>query len=82
LLKAHIDYLLMMGLLMISFLLFTHFRVSPPPLVVFAMCAGSFGNPMASCVGDATQPLPAADQPVRRGDGRQLYVDDDWLCRR
>jgi hypothetical protein len=45
LLKAHIDYLLMTGLLMIFFLLFNHFRVSPSPLVVGAMCAGSFMNP-------------------------------------
>ena len=46
LLKAHIDYLLMTGLLMIFFLLFNHFRVSPPLLVVFAMSVGSFMNPV------------------------------------
>ena len=46
LLKAHLDYLMMTGLLMIFFLLFNHFRVSPPPLVVFAMSAGSFMNPV------------------------------------
>src|SRR6476620_310826 len=46
LLKAHIDYLLMTGLLMIFFLLFNHFRVSPPPVVVFTMCMGSFMNPV------------------------------------
>jgi len=46
LLKAHIDYLLMTGLLMIFFLLFTHFRVTPSPLVVFAMSVGSFMNPV------------------------------------
>ena len=46
LLKAHLDYLMMTGLLMIFFLLFNHFRVSPAPLVVFAMCAGSFMNPV------------------------------------
>ena len=34
LLKGHIDYLLMTGLLMIFFLLFSHFHVSPPPIVV------------------------------------------------
>lgn len=45
LLKAHIDYLLMTGLLMIFFLLFTHFGVSPSPLMVFTMCAGSLLNP-------------------------------------
>lgn len=50
LLKAHIDYLLMTGLLMIFFLLFNHFRVSPPPLVVFAMSVGSFMNPVGFIV--------------------------------
>jgi hypothetical protein len=46
LLKAHIDYLLMTGLLMIFFLLFNHFRVAPSPLVVLAMSVGSFMNPV------------------------------------
>ena len=46
LLKAHIDYLMMTGLLMIFFLLFSHFQVAPPSLVVVAMCAGSFMNPI------------------------------------
>ena len=46
LLKAHLDYLMMTGLLMIFFLLFNHFRVSPSLLVVFAMCVGSFMNPV------------------------------------
>lgn len=46
LLKAHLDYLMMTGLLMTFFLLFSQFRVTPPPLVVVAMCAGSFMNPL------------------------------------
>jgi hypothetical protein len=46
LLKAHIDYLMMTGLLMIFFMLFNHFRVLPSPLVVLAMSAGSFMNPV------------------------------------
>jgi hypothetical protein len=46
LLKAHLDYLMMTGLLMIFFLLFNHFRVLPSALVVFAMCVGSFMNPV------------------------------------
>ena len=46
LLKAHLDYLMMTGLLMIFFLLFNHFRVSPSPLVVMAMSVGSFMNPV------------------------------------
>lgn len=46
LLKAHIDYLLMTGLLMLFFLLFAHFRVTPSPIVVVvAMCIGSVRNP-------------------------------------
>jgi hypothetical protein len=45
LLKAHIDYLLMTGLLMVFFLLFAHFQVSPAPVVIVAMCIGSLGNP-------------------------------------
>jgi len=46
LLKAHIDYLLMTGLLMIFFLLFNRLRVSPSPVVVFTMSLGSFMNPI------------------------------------
>lgn len=46
LLKAHIDYLMMTGLLMIFYLLFNHFRVSPSRLIVIAMSVGSFMNPV------------------------------------
>src|SRR4051795_2530967 len=46
LLKAHLDYLMMTGLLMIFFLLFKHFGVSPSPIVVIAMSVGSFMNPV------------------------------------
>lgn len=46
LLKAHIDYLMMTGLLMIFFLLFNHFRLSPSPVVVIALSIGSFMNPI------------------------------------
>jgi hypothetical protein len=46
LLKAHLDYLMMTGLLMIFFLLFDRFRVLPPAVVVVAMCIGSFMNPV------------------------------------
>ena len=46
LLKAHLDYLMMTGLLMVFFLLFTHFQVTPSPLIVWAMCIGSFMNPV------------------------------------
>ena len=47
LLKAHIDYLMMTGLLFIFFLLFAHFRLTPPPLIVNAMSVGSLVNPAA-----------------------------------
>ena len=46
LLKAHLDYLMMTGLLMAFFLLFSHFQVSPSPLIVWAMSIGSFLNPV------------------------------------
>jgi hypothetical protein len=46
LLKAHMDYLLMTGLLMVFFLLFTQFHVAPSPLIVGSMCIGSFMNPV------------------------------------
>ena len=45
LLKSHIDYLLMTGLLMVFFLLFDHFRLSPPSVVLLAMTIGSLLNP-------------------------------------
>ena len=73
LLKAHIDYLLMTGLLMIFFLLFNHFRVSPSPLVVFAMSVGSFMNPVgfiALAIKRVTRP-PATLRSVARGRVRQ-----------
>ena len=46
LLKAHMDYLLMSGLLMIFCLLFAHFRVSVSPAILFAMSVGSLMNPV------------------------------------
>lgn len=46
LLKAHLDYLFMAGLLLIFFLLFAHFHVSPSPVVVAAMSTGSVMNPL------------------------------------
>lgn len=45
LLKSHIDYLLMTGLLMIFFQLFSHFRISPSIVILFSMCMGSLMNP-------------------------------------
>ena len=46
LLKAHMDYLLMSGLLMIFCLLFAHFRVSVSPVILVAMSVGSLMNPV------------------------------------
>ena len=46
LLKAHLDYLMMTGLLMIFFLLFSHFRVSASPLILVSMSIGSMMNPV------------------------------------
>jgi hypothetical protein len=40
LLKAHIDYLMMSGLLIAFFLLFANFRSSPPPVIVLSMITG------------------------------------------
>ena len=50
LLKSHIDYLLMTGLLMVFFLLFAHFRVSPSWAILLAMCIGSLLNPFGFLV--------------------------------
>ena len=50
LLKAHMDYLLMTGLLMIFYLLFAQFHVSASPVILAAMCLGSVGNPVGFLV--------------------------------
>lgn len=50
LLRAHIDYLLMTGLLMVFFLLFEHFRVSPSAAILLAMSIGSLLNPFGFLV--------------------------------
>jgi hypothetical protein len=46
LLKSHIDFLMMTGLLFAFFLLFAHFRLTPPAFIVVAMSVGSLGNPL------------------------------------
>lgn len=46
LLKAHLDYLMMSGLLFVFFLLFAHFRLSPSLVIVLSMIAGSLLNPV------------------------------------
>ena len=50
LLKAHIDYLLMTGLLMIFYLLFAQFRLSVSPVILTAMSLGSLLNPFGFLV--------------------------------
>ncbi len=45
LLKAHLDFLMMTGLLFLFFLLFEHLRLAPPAAIVVAMSLGSIGNP-------------------------------------
>jgi hypothetical protein len=50
LLKSHIDYLLMTGLLMVFFLLFAQLRVSPSSMILLAMCIGSLLNPFGFLV--------------------------------
>ena len=45
LLKAHLDFLMMTGLLFVFFLLFGRLRLTPPTAIVVAMSLGSVGNP-------------------------------------
>jgi hypothetical protein len=45
LLKAHLDFLMMTGLLFVFFLLFEHLGLTPPAAIVVAMSLGSLGNP-------------------------------------
>lgn len=44
--KSHIDYLLMSMLLFIFYLLFGHFQITAPALIIAAMCLGAIGNPL------------------------------------
>ena len=45
LLKAHLDFLMMTGLLFVFYLVFEHLRLTPPTAIVVAMSLGSVGNP-------------------------------------
>lgn len=45
LLKAHLDFLMMTGLLFVFFLVFEQLRLTPPMAIVAAMSVGSIGNP-------------------------------------
>lgn len=45
LLKAHLDFLMMAGLLYVFFLLFGQLRLAPPAVIVAAMSLGSISNP-------------------------------------
>ncbi|MFN7978568.1 MAG: hypothetical protein U0P30_10550 [Vicinamibacterales bacterium] len=46
LLKAHLDFLMMTGLLFVFFLTSRQLGLEVPAVVVAAMCAGSVGNPL------------------------------------
>ena len=77
LLKAHIDYLMMTGLLFIFFLLFTYFRLTPPPLIVVAMSVGYGG---AAWVVARAVALGAFPAQIRACDGigflpSRIHVD-------
>lgn len=50
LLKAHIDYLMMSGLLIGFFLLFAHFHLLPSRVIVAPMILGSLINPVGFLV--------------------------------
>jgi hypothetical protein len=58
LLKAHLDFLMMTGLLFVFFLLFEHLRLTPPTAVVVAMSLGSVGNPSGFLVLAVRPELP------------------------
>lgn len=45
LLKAHLDFLMMTGLLFVFFLLFERLHLAPPSSIVAAMSVGSITNP-------------------------------------
>jgi len=45
LLKAHLDFLMMTGLLFVFYLVFEQLGVTPPAAIVVAMSAGALGNP-------------------------------------
>jgi hypothetical protein len=46
LLRSHIDFLLMSGLLFVFYLLFAHLSLVPSRVVLVAMCIGSITNPL------------------------------------
>ena len=50
LLKSHIDFLMMTGLLLVFFLLFERFNLSPPAVIPLAMSIGSLLNPFGFLV--------------------------------
>jgi hypothetical protein len=50
LLKAHIDYLIMTGLLIIFYLLFARFQLSVSPVILVAMSVGSLMNSLGFLV--------------------------------
>ncbi len=82
LLKAHIDYLLMTGLLMVFYLLFAHFPLSVSPVILVAMSVGSLMNPLGFLTLRSSQTFDKTYQPLRRPRGRTLttigYAGAAW----
>ncbi len=50
LIRAHIDYLLMFGLLVISYFLSTHLELALPAWAIVLLCLGSLYNPFGFIV--------------------------------
>lgn len=44
LIKSHIDYLLMSLFLFVFYMLFAHYQIKPPLLLIASMCLGAVGN--------------------------------------
>jgi len=72
LLKAHIDYLLMTGLLMIFYLLFAHFRLSVSPVILVGMSVESDEPRRIPRPRDQAKHSTRSNQPIRRPYGRQF----------
>ena len=74
LLKAHLDFLMMTGLLFVFFLLFEHLRLTPPTAIVVAISLGFCGKPVGfpGARGQARASAEASDA-VRRADGAQFH---------
>lgn len=50
LIRAHIDYLMMTGLLVITYFLMVHLQINLPDFVILALCVGALYNPFGFIV--------------------------------